>query len=327
MWLHRNLRSWTLWPVSQLYRALIALRAALYKMGALRSQHPGKPVIVVGNVVAGGSGKTPVVMALVRYLQSQGLRPGVISRGYGRTTTDCRAVLPHAEASAVGDEPLLIATQCQVPVYVARQRIEAARALLAQHPDTDVLVCDDGLQHLALARDLEICVFNSDGVGNGFLLPAGPLREPWPRPVDWVLHAGKPPAGRAPGFAMQRKLAPHALRADGQKVALVSLQRQPLHAIAAIARPEEFFAMLRAQGLQLAGAEALPDHYDFNSWERPSDKEKVLICTEKDAVKLWPLHPDALAVPLELNIDPAFMKALDRRLAPWRATPLSSPSA
>ena len=107
MWLHRNLRSWTLWPVSQLYRALIALRAALYKMGALRSQHPGKPVIVVGNVVAGGSGKTPVVMALVRYLQSQGLRPGVISRGYGRTTTDCRAVQPHAVASEVGDEPLL----------------------------------------------------------------------------------------------------------------------------------------------------------------------------------------------------------------------------
>ena len=170
MWLHRNLRSWALWPVSQLYRALIALRAALYKMGALRSQHPGKPVIVVGNVVAGGSGKTPVVMALVRYLQSQGLRPGVISRGYGRTTTDCRAVQPHAVASEVGDEPLLIATQCQVPVYVARQRIQAARALLAQHPDTDVLVCDDGLQHLALARDLEICVFNSDGVGNGFFI-------------------------------------------------------------------------------------------------------------------------------------------------------------
>ena len=161
MWLHRNLRSWALWPVSQLYRALIALRAALYKMGALRSQHPGKPVIVVGNVVAGGSGKTPVVMALVRYLQNQGLRPGVISRGYGRTTTDCRAVLPHAVASEVGDEPLLIATQCQVPVYVARQRIEAARALLAQHPDTDVLVCDDGLQHLALARDIDICIFNA----------------------------------------------------------------------------------------------------------------------------------------------------------------------
>ena len=141
------------------------------------------------------------------------------------------------------------------------------------------------------------------------------------------MHAGKPPAGRAPGFAMQRKLAPHALRADGQKLALASLQHQPVHAIAAVARPEEFFAMLRAQGLQLAGAEALPDHYDFNSWERPSDKEIVLICTEKDAVKLWLLHPDALAVPLELNIDPAFMKALDRRLAPWRATPLSSPSA
>ena len=206
MWLHRNLRSWALWPVSQLYRALIALRAALYKMGALRSQHPGKPVIVVGNVVAGGSGKTPVVMALVRYLQSQGLRPGVISRGYGRTTTDCRAVLPHAVASEVGDEPLLIATQCQVPVYVARQRIQAARALLAQHPDTDVLVCDDGLQHLALARDIDICIFNAQGTGNGFLLPAGPLREPWPRPVDWVLYAGETPSSACRHWWQQGRL-------------------------------------------------------------------------------------------------------------------------
>ena len=327
IWRTRGPVAWALWPISLIYGALVALRRGLYRLRWLRSEHAGVPVIVVGNVIAGGAGKTPVVIALVRHLQAQGWQPGVISRGYGRSTHDCRAVLPDSPAPEVGDEPALIARATRAPVFVAPRRITAARALRAAHPGTDVLVCDDGLQHLALARDLEICVFNSDGVGNGFLLPAGPLREPWPRPVDWVLHAGKPPAGRAPGFAMQRKLAPHALRADGQKLALASLQRRPVHAIAAIARPEEFFAMLRAQGLQLAGSEALPDHYDFNSWERPSDKEIVLICTEKDAVKLWLLHPDALAVPLELDIDPAFMKALDRRLAPWRATPLSSPSA
>ena len=194
MWLHRNLRSWALWPVSQLYRALIALRAALYKMGALRSQHPGKPVIVVGNVVAGGSGKTPVVMALVRYLQSQGLRPGVVSRGYGRTTTDCRAVLPHAEASAVGDEPLLIATQCQVPVYVARQRMQASRARLAQHPDTDVLVFDDGLQHLALARDIDICVFNAQGTGKWLFTARRPLARTLAAPRGLGALRGRHPS-------------------------------------------------------------------------------------------------------------------------------------
>lgn len=327
IWRSRGPAAWALWPLSLAYGALVALRRRLYRLRVLRSEHPGPPVIVVGNVIAGGAGKTPVVIALVRHLQAQGWQPGVISRGYGRSTHDCRAVLPDSPALEVGDEPALIARATHAPVFVALRRITAARALLAAHPGTNVLVCDDGLQHLALARDLEICVFNSDGVGNGFLLPAGPLREPWPRPVDWVLHAGTRPAGRNPSFALQRRLAPHALRADGRQVPLASLREGPVHAVAAVARPEEFFAMLRAQGLPLACAEALPDHYDFNSWKRFTDKHFTLICTEKDAVKLWPLHPDALAVPLALEVDPAFFAALDARLAPWQATPLSSPPA
>ena len=327
IWRSRGPAAWALWPLSLAYRALVALRRGLYRLRVLHSAHPGPPVIVVGNVIAGGAGKTPVVIALVRHLQAQGWQPGVISRGYGRSTHDCRAVLPGSPAREVGDEPALIARATHAPVFVAPRRITAARALLAAHPGTNVLVCDDGLQHLALARDLEICVFNSDGVGNGFLLPAGPLREPWPRQVDWVLHAGTRPTGHASSFALQRRLAPHALRADGRQVPLKSLREGALHAVAAVARPKEFFAMLQAQGLQLAGAEALPDHYDFNSWQRPTNKGIMLICTEKDAVKLWPLHPDALAVPLALEVDPAFFAALDARLAPWRATPLSSPSA
>jgi len=327
IWRSRGPAAWALWPLSLAYGALVALRRALYQLRVLRTEHPGVPVIVVGNVIAGGAGKTPVVIALVRHLQAQGWQPGVISRGYGRITRDCRAVHPDSPALEVGDEPALIARATKAPVFVAPLRITAARALLTAHPGTDILVCDDGLQHLALARDLEICIFNSDGVGNGFLLPAGPLREPWPRRVDWVLHAGAPPAGSAPNFALQRRLAPHALRADGRQVPLASLRGDPVHAVAAVARPEEFFAMLRAQGLQLAGAEALPDHDDFNGWKRFTDKRLTLICTEKDAVKLWPLHPDALAVPLELWIDPAFMAALDARLSVWRTAPLSSPSA
>ena len=167
VWRTRGPVAWVLWPISLIYGALVALRRGLYRLRWLRSEHAGVPVIVVGNVIAGGAGKTPVVIALVRHLQAQGWQPGVISRGYGRSTHDCRAVLPDSPAPEVGDEPTLIARATHAPVFVAPRRIAAARALRAAHPGTDVLVCDDGLQHLALARDLEICVFNSDGVGYG----------------------------------------------------------------------------------------------------------------------------------------------------------------
>lgn len=342
IWQVRGPAAWALWPVSLLYGALVALRRGLYRTGLLRAEHPGRPVIVVGNVIAGGAGKTPVVIALVQHLQARGLRVGVVSRGYGRNSQDCRAVLPDSPASAVGDEPLLIARSLAggtghtaVPVFVAPHRITAARALLADHPNTDVIVCDDGLQHLALQRDLEICIFNDQGIGNGFLLPAGPLREPWPRRVDWVLHAGSTAPAGSPThtFGLQRRLAPHARRSDGSQVPLASLRGQPLHALAAIARPGDFFAMLQAEGLTLEHTDALPDHYDFNSWKRTPDERQTLVCTEKDAVKLWALHPDALAVPLAVHIDPRFLDALDARLSALVPTatapkpPLSSPPA
>lgn len=345
VWQTRGWAAWALWPVSLVYGAVVRIRQGLYRAGWLPSEHPGRPVVVVGNVIAGGAGKTPVVIALVRHLQARGLRAGVISRGYGRSTTDCRAVTPDSPASEVGDEPALIArsfasgpSSVGVPVFVAPQRITAARALLAAHPDTDVIVCDDGLQHLALQRDLEICIFNDQGIGNGFLLPAGPLREPWPRSVDWVLHAGgnvpAPTKNQTSAFGMRRDLASFALQSDGTQVPLSQLHGQLLYAVAAVARPEDFFAMLQAKGLTLAHTEPLPDHYDFNSWRRLSDKRYTLICTEKDAVKLWAQHPDALAVPLQVLIDPAFFAALDTRLdrclaaAPMAPTPpLSSPSA
>jgi tetraacyldisaccharide 4'-kinase len=204
---------------------------------------------------------------------------------------------------------------------VARRRADAGRALLAAHPATDIIVCDDGLQHLALARDVEVCVFNDEGLGNGWLLPAGPLREPWPRAVDLVLHAGPAPGGPAPQFALSRALADHAVDAAGRQVPLAQLRGEPLHALAAIARPQDFFALLHAEGLRPIAEEALPDHYDFSSWKRPPDKRLRLIFTEKDAVKLWPAHPDALAVPLRLSIAPAFFDALDGTLASLSSPP------
>lgn len=323
-WSHRGWLAWALRPLSLVAGGAAGLRRMAYRAGLLRSHRLPVPVIVVGNVIAGGAGKTPVTQAIVRHLQASGRRPGIVSRGYGRRTRDCRAVLAHSSAADVGDEPALLARSTGAPVFVAARRAEAGVALLAAHPDVDVIVCDDGLQHLALARDIEICVFNDDGVGNGWLLPAGPLREPWPRPVDAVLHTGpRPGGGDAPAFSLQRGLADDAVRADGSRVPLAALRGEPLHAVAAIARPRDFFAMLRQRGLALAREEALPDHYDFDSWRRPPHGRQSLICTEKDAVKLWPLHPDALAVPLAVRVPPGFFALLDARLARI-ATPLSS---
>jgi len=225
-----------------------------------------------------------------------------------------------ADPRAVGDEPLLLRRRTGAPVFVGRQRADAGRALLAAHPEVDVLVCDDGLQHRALARDVEIVVFDARGIGNGWLLPAGPLREPWPRPVDLVLRTepgaelALPPGAQA--FAAPRTLAAQAVRADGSTVPLATLAGSaPLVALAGIARPEAFFAMLRAAGLHLHETLALPDHYHFNSWSRASHLRETLICTEKDAIKLWRLRADALAVPLRLDVPPAFFDALDERLA------------
>lgn len=316
LWHRRSLWAWLLWPLSWLYGLLAFARRALYRWGWLKTQHPGVPVIVVGNVIAGGAGKTPVVMAVVRHLQAQGWQPGVISRGYGRSTQDCRIVLPHSTPAEVGDEPALIARACSVPVAVAARRIDAARHLLTQHPRTNILIADDGLQHWALARDIEICVFNHEGIGNGWLLPAGPLREPWPRPVDLVVYAGASlPVGPAPAFALQRGLAAWAIRADGSTIPFTQLQGQPVVAVAAIAHPAHFFAMLQAAGLSLAATVALPDHFSFADWTYPLPAGHLLICTEKDAAKLWPLYPDALAIPLQVEIAPEFFTALDALLA------------
>ena len=318
-WIHRGWLACLLWPVSIIYGALTGLRRALYRLGLLKTRKLPVPVIVVGNVVAGGAGKTPLVMALVRHLQSQGWQLGVVSRGHGREAQDCREVKPDSLPREVGDEPALIKRSCKVPVFVAANRYEAGRALLAQYPLTDIVICDDGLQHLSLARDIDICVFDDRGTGNGLRLPAGPLRETWPRAVDLVLHTGERPAFA--GFTSRRALASYAVRADGSMVPLASLTgpaAPALMAVAAIARPEAFFSMLKAQGLVLTEQVALPDHFNFNSWKSRSDGGLTVICTEKDAVKLWQADPRALAVPLLFNPDPGFLAALDTLLQALR---------
>ena len=312
VWLSRSLMARLLWPLALLHGALLKLQRLVRRLGRHTPQRLPVPVIVVGNVVAGGAGKTPLTMRLVQHLQQQGWQPGVISRGHGRQTRDTRPVMTNSLPAEVGDEPLLIHQKTGAPVWVATARADAGRGLLGQHPQVDILVCDDGLQHWALARDLEICVMDARGVGNGWLLPAGPLREPWPKKVDLLLHTG--PNDLPGGFRAQRQLASFALDANGQKVPLASLSHRPVDAVAGLAQPDAFFAMLRQAGLTLNNATPLPDHFDYTSWPT-GPLLRPLLCTEKDAAKLWQHQPQALAVPLVLTPEAAFWQALDQRLA------------
>ncbi len=345
IWRSRRWPAWALLPLSALYALLSGAQRWLYRLGIKRSTHAGLPTIVIGNVIAGGAGKTPVTLATVRHLQAQGWQPGIVSRGYGRSSQACQLVTAQSLPQEVGDEPLLLFQACGAPVAVAPQRAQAAQALLSAHPEVNVLLCDDGLQHLALARDIEICVFNDEGIGNGWLLPAGPLREPWPRPIDIALHTAAPPPALAhlPHFQVRRTLATQAYTAAAQALDLASLASRPIYALAAIARPEEFFTMLRQHGVHLKACLALPDHhpihnYDFSAhldWPPPDAEQQteghehpVILCTEKDAAKLRMVYPQALAVPLRIEIDPAYFACLDAKLAPWgtlRTSPTSPP--
>lgn len=320
-WLRRGPLACLLWPVSLLYGVVAAVHRQLYARGARRIERLPVAVIVVGNVVAGGAGKTPVVIELVQHLRHRGLKVGVVSRGYGRTDTGCREVRREDDAALSGDEPLLIRRRTDAPVFVARRRAEAGRALLAAYPQTEVIVSDDGLQHHALARDIEICVFDTRGVGNAWLLPAGPLREPWPRPVDLVLRAARAPVA---GHELRRSLGDTAGRADGTRMPLAGLRGRPVHAVAAIAQPESFFAMLREVGIDVAQATALPDHAGFEGFTAGA---ATLVCTEKDAAKLWRTQPGAWAVPLEVEIDAAFWRTLDRLLDAKLSSAHGSPPA
>ncbi len=334
-WSTRGAYAVLLWPVSQCYRAIVAMRRQLYRWGVLKVHRVDALVLTVGNVIVGGAGKTPTVIAIVQHLQRQNRRVGVVSRGYGRASEDCLEVQPGSSAHQVGDEPLLIQRATNVPVFVADSRVAAAKALLVRHPQTEIIVCDDGLQHYALYRDVEICVFDDRGCGNHFLLPAGPLREPWPRHTVpqagqandrfLVLHTGSQPAFA--GYHAQRSLAAVGKRGDGGFVALATLigpDRPPLLAMAGIAQPESFFNMLRELGLPLQDTLALPDHYDFNSMSRTTYAGYQLVCTEKDANKLWQIEPSAISVALNLTIEPAFFSALDQCINARMTAKLSS---
>lgn len=344
-WLTKGLIACVLRPVSLLFGALLWLRKLLYRLGVFHSQRLPVPVIVVGNVFVGGVGKTPLVIALVKQLTATGLKVGVLSRGYGRSGEGSQPVTPQSLAQDVGDEPLLIARACQVPVFVGKNRFEAGSDLLAQNPYVQVIVCDDGMQHLGLQHDLALCVFDERGIGNGWLLPAGPLREGWPRKQDdhaplitvmtlnslgkrpqeqQKVEGQEHPQGQDDGrtsatkqkqrlpksdFEVPRVLADFAQQADGTTQALSSFRGQKAQALAGIGKPEVFFNMLRAQGIALSKTQALADHDDMRALQIDPGLGAVF-CTEKDAVKLWEFQPKAWAVPLITEIPEELLQAI-----------------
>jgi tetraacyldisaccharide 4'-kinase len=293
-------------PVAALFAAIAALRRLAYRCKLLHIERIDVPVIIIGNITAGGTGKTPLVLWLAQFLAASGKRPGIISRGYGATRTDARVVPVNGSAADYGDEPCLLARRAGCPVWVGTDRAATARGLRAAHPEVDVIISDDGLQHYRLARDIEIAVIDgARGLGNGWLLPAGPLREPASRltAVDALVINGGDTTGTFPhsvGMQLQgdtfRNL--HDVR---QPVTAAHFQGQKVHAIAGIGNPSRFFAHLQRLGLDCI-TRAFPDHHAYTAQDLRFAGDHPVVMTEKDAVKCtafattrhWALVVDAV---------------------------------
>ena len=318
---------WLLAPFALLFAALSALRRFAYRIGLLRSVALPVPVIVIGNITVGGAGKTPLVLALAESLRQAGRSVGIVSRGYGRKDDAPQAVLSHSPPAEVGDEPVLLATKSGVPVWVGRDRAAAGAALLAAHPDIDLLLCDDGLQHYRLRRDVEIAVFDGRGVGNGHLLPLGPLREPLSRlrSVDAIVFnsLSEPLAlpGNAPNFDM--RLAPgdfYRLGNPALCVSAASFAGKKLHAVAGIGDPARFFRSLECLGLNFE-PHPFPDHHPYQIAELNFPSGEVILMTEKDGVKCAAFNlPDAWVLPVTAQLPSPLTELLLEKLKNGRQT-------
>jgi tetraacyldisaccharide 4'-kinase len=276
-------------PVAALFATVAAIRRCAWRCKLLRSEHAGIPVIVVGNITAGGTGKTPLVLWLAQFLAVHGKRPGIISRGYGAARSDVRAVPKNGSAADYGDEPCLLAQRAGCPVWVGTNRAATARALRSAHPDVDVIISDDGLQHYRLARDVEIAVIDGTrGLGNGWPLPAGPLREPASRldSVDAVVVNGGDTTGAFPqAVAMHLEGDTFRNLHDAQQpVTAAHFRGQQVYAIAGIGNPPRFFAHLQRLGLDCV-TRAFPDHHAYTVQDLQFAGEHPVVMTEKDAVK------------------------------------------
>ncbi len=318
-----NARTLPFAPLAFVFAVAVALRRWWYQSGWLGAQRVGVPVIVVGNITVGGSGKTPLVTALARELAARGWRPGIVSRGYGGSDRAAapRVVPADGDPSEFGDEPVLLARR-GLRVVVARDRVAAARALLARYPDCNVVIADDGLQHYRLARDFEIAVVDAlRRFGNGWPLPAGPLREPPSRlaSVDAVVvtqvDAGALD-GLVPGALAMTLTARLPTRVTDATVTtpLASFAGQRVHAVAGIGDPSRFFAQLRALAVDPI-EHPFPDHHRFSAADLAFAEGEPVLMTEKDAVKCTAFADGRCwYLPIEARLDPALIPRIEERL-------------
>jgi tetraacyldisaccharide 4'-kinase len=302
-------------PLAAVFGGVVALRGAAFRMGLLGRSHPGIPVVVIGNLTVGGTGKTPFTIWLAKELRARGLTPGILARGYGGQGHGARRVEADSSPREVGDEPTLLRAATGLPVVVAAAR--PAGAALLRAAGVDLILCDDGLQHLPLARDVEIAVLDgARGLGNGRLLPAGPLREPAARlaACDFVVVNGSAGAAAEAALAARAgrgvftmQLVPARARrvgGDREERELSSFRGAPVHAVAAIGNPARFHETLRAAGLRLI-EHAFPDHHPFEPQDLRFDDDHPILMTSKDAVKcrrfadsrMWELPVDARIEP------------------------------
>ncbi len=314
-------------PLSWVFAMLVRVRRMLYRAGILKSERIGVPIIVVGNITVGGTGKTPVVLAIAKYLGKLGWHCGIISRGYARQNAETQKMPGDARdrvvrvvegADVVSDEATILAGRSGVPVYISANRADAARSLLRDHPDVDVLICDDGLQHYALRRDVEICVIDGErGLGNGAFLPAGPLREPATRldEVDAIVINTTATAAQLNASLAIRGVPAYSIVLaneslvrviDGQAMSIeqgiAEFSTKRVLAVAGIGHPARFFAHVAGLGFRLAESHAFPDHHAFTPTDFNRTDAGIILMTEKDAVKckafaderMWFMRVDAI---------------------------------
>ena len=317
-WRHKNaLYYLVLKPLSWLFGLVTSTRRFAYKEGFFKSYAVPVPVIVVGNINVGGSGKTPVVMWLVEQLKNKGYQPAVISRGYGGSVKVSTPVNANTPASLVGDEPVLIKNRCACPVWVGKNRVEVATALLSTHPECDVIISDDGLQHYKLKRDVEIAVVDAEHhKKHARLLPAGQLREPLSRlnSVDAIVCNDQ--KSDEAFYQMQLVGEQFYNLADVEKHAVAAdFKYKAIKAMAGIGKPERFFEHLRQLGMTFVSV-SFDDHYAFSAQDLAKIDCDVLIMTEKDAVKCKPFaQPHHWVLPVEASIDAALLPLILNKIS------------
>jgi tetraacyldisaccharide 4'-kinase len=306
--------SFVLRALSGLYGAAVSLRRAAYRKGLLRVHRVGAPVVVVGNFVAGGSGKTPFVIALVEHLCARGWSPGVVSRGYGRRSRGQVVVEASTPPQLGGDEPALIARRTGVPVVVDADRVAAAQRVIEL--GSNIVIADDGLQHHRLHRDFEIEVVDAGRrYGNARLLPAGPLREPHRENVDLRVENGRDAQSEAqssPGF---RLVGTTLYAKDGRAEVLASWRGRRVHAVAGIGHPQRFFDDLRDAGLEVIG-HAFTDHHDYDETDLHFAERLPIVMTEKDWVKCAAIAPaNAWYLPVNAECSEELFDMFDRKFS------------